>query len=81
MTDVKKPAKVRAKASPKAKAAVMTLDAPPAESYVSDFSIGDDIEHPQFGAGVILGIAGEKLQIRFADDRQRQVLDYYVVRA
>ena len=79
MIGVKRLAKVRAKASTKANAGVAQIDALPLE-YVSEFNVGDDIKHPQFGTGVILVIAGEKLHIHFADDRQRQVLDSYVVR-
>jgi hypothetical protein len=80
MIESKKPLKVRAKASSTAKSRVAATTLPSVALYVSEFTVGDDVKHPQFGAGVILEITDDKLQIRFADDHQRQVLDYYVVR-
>lgn len=47
---------------------------------VSGYAIGDPISHPQFGDGVIVAIDGEKLTIKFADGRVKQILGSYVKR-
>jgi hypothetical protein len=76
----KKAAKIRAKSRSalKTRARVPLL---PVAPHVSEFSVGDGVTHPQFGTGVIEEISDDKLTIRFSDDHQRQVLDYYVTRA
>ncbi len=44
------------------------------------FAIGDDVVHPQFGDELVTDIKGNKLTIKFADGRVKQILDYYVKR-
>ena len=46
----------------------------------SKFAVGDEVVHPQFGDGTITDIDGDKLTIKFADGRRKQILDYYVKR-
>jgi DNA helicase-2/ATP-dependent DNA helicase PcrA len=75
----KKPAPARKKttASKAQLAARKEIQAAP---VVSDYAIGDDVIHPQFGDGAVTAIEGEKLTIKFADGRVKQILDYYVKR-
>jgi hypothetical protein len=49
--------------------------------YVSPFSIGDDISHPQFGEGTVTEIDDAKLTIDFAGRGTKQIVDYYVKRS
>jgi hypothetical protein len=44
------------------------------------YAIGDDIAHPMFGDGTVTDTDGDKLMIKFADGRVKQILDYYVKR-
>jgi DNA helicase II / ATP-dependent DNA helicase PcrA len=46
----------------------------------SKYAVGDDVVHPQFGDGTITDIEGDKLTIKFADGRVKQIVDYYVKR-
>ena len=69
-----KPARIRAKLKPR----VIVPAAP--IPYVSTFAIGDGIAHPQFGAGIVTEIDGEKLTIDFANRGTKQIIDYYVQR-
>jgi PcrA/UvrD helicase-like protein len=70
LNQVLKPARIRAKV------VVATAPIP----YVSTFAIGDEIAHPQFGAGTVTEIDGEKLTIDFANRGTKQIIDYYVQR-
>lgn len=65
-----------ARVKPKAQLAV-TAPIP----YVSPFSIGDHISHPQFGEGTVTGIDDAKLTIDFASRGTKQIVDYYVKRS
>ena len=65
-------ARVKPKAQPAA-----TVPIP----YVSPFSIGDHISHPQFGEGTVTGIDEAKLTIDFATRGTKQIIDYYVKRS
>jgi hypothetical protein len=65
-------ARVKPKAQPAATAPI---------PYVSPFSIGDHISHPQFGEGTVSGIDDEKLTIDFATRGTKQIIDYYVKRS
>ena len=49
-------------------------------STASEYSIGDRVSHHQFGNGVVTTLDGDKLTIKFADGRVKQILDYYVKR-
>ena len=49
--------------------------------YVSPFSIGDHISHPQFGEGTVTEIDDAKLTIDFASRGTKQIIDYYVKRS
>ena len=42
------------------------------------YAIGDRVSHQKFGDGVVTALDGEKLTIRFADGRTKQIIDYYV---
>lgn len=44
----------------------------------SEYTIGDDVTHPQFGDGTVTDIEADKLTIRFTDESVRQIVDYYV---
>lgn len=44
----------------------------------SEYAIGDDVTHPQFGDGTVTDIEADKLTIRFTDESVRQIVDYYV---
>jgi hypothetical protein len=44
----------------------------------SSYSTGTAVSHPQFGHGVVTAIDGDKLTIKFADGRVKQIIDYYV---
>jgi hypothetical protein len=44
------------------------------------YAVGDDVIHPQFGDGTVTDIEGDKLTIKFAGDRMKQIVDYYVKR-
>jgi len=44
------------------------------------YAIGDDIAHPMFGDGTVTDTDGDKIMIKFADGRVKQILDYYVKR-
>jgi hypothetical protein len=46
----------------------------------SKYAVGDDVVHPQFGDGIVTDIDGDKLTIKFADGRVKQIVDYYVKR-
>ena len=52
------------------------LDVPPV--LTSRYSTRDAVSHPQFGYGVVTAIDGNKLTIKFADGRVKQIVDYYV---
>ena len=65
-------ARVKPKAQPAATAPI---------PYVSPFSIGDHISHPQFGEGTVTGIDDAKLTIDFATRGTKQIIDYYVKRS
>ena len=65
-----------ARVKPKAQPAV-TAPIP----YVSPFSIGDHISHPQFGEGTVTEIEDAKLTIDFASRGTKQIIDYYVKRS
>jgi Protein of unknown function (DUF3553) len=65
-------ARVKPKAQPAATAPI---------PYVSPFSIGDHISHPQFGEGTVTGIDDAKLTIDFANRGTKQIIDYYVKRS
>ena len=65
-----------ARMKPKAQQAV-TAPIP----YVSPFSIGDHISHPQFGEGTVTEIDGAKLTIDFASRGTKQIVDHYVTRS
>jgi hypothetical protein len=77
---VAKPSKPKGRATarvkPKAQAAVTAPI-----SYVSPFSIGDHISHPQFGEGTVTEIEDAKLTIDFASRGTKQIIDYYVKRS
>ena len=49
--------------------------------YVSPFSIGDHISHPQFGEGTVTEIDDAKLTIDFASRGTKQIIDDYVKRS
>ena len=49
-------------------------------STTPGYAIGDRVSHQQFGDGVITALDGEKLTIKFADGRTKQIIDYYVKR-
>ena len=49
-------------------------------STTPGYAIGDHVSHQQFGDGVINALDGEKLTIKFADGRTKQIIDYYVKR-
>jgi hypothetical protein len=65
-----------ARAKPRAQPAV-----PTPIPYVSPFSIGDHISHPQFGEGTVTEIDDAKLTIDFASRGTKQIIDYYVKRS
>jgi hypothetical protein len=46
----------------------------------TEYAVGDDIAHPQFGDGTVTDTDGDKLTIKFADGRVKQILDSYVKR-
>ncbi len=69
-----KPPRIRAK--PKPRVAATATPVP----YVSAFAVGDNISHPQFGAGTVTEVDGEKLTIDFANRGTKQIIDYYVQR-
>ncbi len=46
----------------------------------TEYTIGDDVAHPQFGDGTVTDTEGDKLTIKFADGRIKQIVDYYVKR-
>lgn len=48
----------------------------PAGAYV----IKDKVSHVRFGDGIVTAVDGEKLTIKFADGREKQILDYYLKR-
>jgi hypothetical protein len=70
------PAKTKSAKSGSTKA----LPADSAPVGTSKCAAGDEVVHPHFGDGTITDIEGEKLTIKFADDRSKQILDYYVKR-
>ena len=49
-------------------------------SSASGYVIGDRVSHPKFGDGVVTAIEVDKLTIKFANRRVKQILDYYVRR-
>jgi hypothetical protein len=67
----------RATVRVKPKAPAVTAPIP----YVSPFSIGDHISHPQFGGGTVTEIDDAKLTINFASRGTKQIIDYYVKRS
>jgi hypothetical protein len=46
----------------------------------SEYAIGEDVTHPQFGDGTVTDIESDKLTVKFADGRTKQIVDYYVKR-
>jgi hypothetical protein len=52
----------------------------PDHAKAPGYAIGDPVSHPQFGAGDVIGVEGEKLTIKFGDGRVKQIVDYYVKR-
>ena len=70
-----KPARTRVKAKS------LPLAAAAYVPYVSAFTIGDHISHPQFGAGIVTQIDDAKLTIDFATRGTKQIIDYFVQRA
>jgi hypothetical protein len=68
--------RARARLKPKAQPAA-TAPIP----YVSPFSIGDHISHPQFGEGTVTEIDDVKLTIDFASRGTKQIIDHYVKRS
>ena len=54
--------------------------ATPPSVATSKYAVGDDVAHPQFGDGTVTDIEGDKLMIKFADGRVKQIVDYYVKR-
>jgi DNA helicase-2/ATP-dependent DNA helicase PcrA len=52
----------------------------PPSNAVSQFSIGDEITHPQFGDGKVTDVDGDKLAIEFTDGRVKHIVDSYVKR-
>jgi hypothetical protein len=76
-------ARSRAKATvarKKPAAAKRPATAPPQsqDTSTAGHAIGDRVSHQKFGDGVVTALDGEKLTIRFADGRTRQIIDYYV---
>ena len=76
-------ARAKAKASlakKKPVAAKRSATSPPQSQGTSTagYSIGDRVSHQKFGDGVVTALDGEKLTIRFADGRTKQIIDYYV---
>ena len=68
--------KSRKAAAPKKTAAVAADGA--AGVPTSEYTIGEDVTHPQFGDGTVTDIESDKLTITFADGRTKQSVDYYV---
>jgi hypothetical protein len=52
----------------------------PQATSTAGYAVGDRVSHQKFGAGVVTALDGEKLTIRFADGRTKQIIDYYVTR-
>ena len=52
----------------------------PVSAQTSAFAIKDRVSHRLFGDGVVIAVDGEKLTIKFADGRVKQIVDYYVKR-
>jgi hypothetical protein len=71
------PTKTRTRTSSSVKA-VATAPAPGVAA--TKYAVGDDVAHPQFGDGTVTDIESNKLTIKFADGRVKQILDYYVRR-
>ena len=44
----------------------------------SSYTTGDAVSHPLFGHGVVMEIDGDRLTIKFADGRVKQIRDDYV---
>jgi ATP-dependent DNA helicase UvrD/PcrA len=81
----KKPLKRRVKPFASVKAASKKMErqanSPPPDITPmprSSYSTGTAVSHPQFGHGVVTAIDGDKLTIKFADGRVKQIIDYYV---
>jgi hypothetical protein len=77
---VAKPIKTKGRATARVKPKAQPAVTAPI-SYVSSFSIGDHISHPQFGEGTVTEIDDAKLTIDFASRGTKQIIDHYVKRS
>jgi hypothetical protein len=66
--------KTRKPSSQKAAEAEFSWGAPSAAT--TEYAVGDDVTHPQFGDGTVTEIESDKLTIEFADGRMKQIVDY-----
>jgi len=44
----------------------------------SSYTTGDAVSHPLFGDGIVTAIDGDRVTIKFADGRVKQIRDDYV---
>jgi hypothetical protein len=79
-TVVTKPSKPKGRATARVKPRAQPVVTAPIP-YVSPFSIGDHISHPQFGEGTVTEIDDAKLTIDFASRGTKQIIDHYVKRS
>jgi hypothetical protein len=70
------PKKAKPVAAPESKSS----DAERPAEKTTGYAAGDRITHPQFGDGTVTAIDADKLTIKFADGRVKQIVDYYVKR-
>lgn len=75
-------------ASPKAKPvkrtrakSTATEKVVPAPVSVSQFSVGDRVVHPMFGAGDVDAVHGDKLDINFKKAGRKTIVEHFVKRA
>lgn len=69
------------KAAKSAKDKVVVADTKSLVMPPIGFAVGDKVSHPQFGAGKVAAIDGDKLSITFKDDRLRVIISDFVKRS
>ena len=66
-------AKTKTKSKTAARPARVVSTAPEPISIMSPFVVGDRIKHSLFGAGEVIGVRGEVLNIRFSEDMIKEI--------